>query len=208
LKTGWATGPVPLRTYRSAAKPAYHRCMHGVIFASFRDFALTRFGPETAKEILAGRPVHVMSDAYDDREFDALVRRTSEVAGVSRGDLVHDFGGFAGGTTFPRLYPAFFAVAGGTRPFLLTVEDRIHELVRATIPNARPPQLVVEPLGDEGVRITYTSPRRLCGLLAGLLEGTASHFGDTVTYEQTTCMHRGDEACVFDVRISSLASAA
>jgi Haem-NO-binding len=199
---------MPLRIYRSAGQRAYHPCMHGVIFASFRDFALTRFGPDAAKEILAGRPVHVMSEAYDDREFHGLVRRTSEVAGVTAEDLVHDFGRFAGGTTFPRLYPAFFTVAGGTRAFLLTVEDRIHELVRATIPNARPPQLAVEPLGDESVRITYTSARRLCGLLAGLLDGTASHYGDTIDYEQTTCMHRGDDACIFEVHVNSLAPVA
>lgn len=182
--------------------------MHGVIFASFRDFALTRFGPDSAKEILAGRPVYVMSDAYDDREFNALVRHAAQVTGGEAKDLVHDFGTFAGATTFPRLYPAFFALAGGTRSFLLTVEERIHELVRATTPSARPPQLFVEPLGDDGVKIAYSSPRRLCGLLAGLLEGTASHYGETVSYEEATCMDRGDEACVFDVRVSSLAPAA
>lgn len=182
--------------------------MHGVIFASFRDFALTRFGPEAAKEILAGRPVHVMSEAYEDEEFHSLIRRASEVSGVGADELVHDFGLFAGGKTFPRIYPAFFAVAGGTRAFLLTVEDRIHELVRATVPDARPPQLVVEPRGDDGVRITYSSPRRLCGLLAGLLEGTAAYYGEMVDYEQAACMHRGDEACVFEVRVTSFVPAA
>jgi hypothetical protein len=183
------------------------RPMHGVIFASFRDFALTRFGPDPAKEILAGRPVYVMSEAYDDEDFHSLLRRASEVSGVGADELVHQFGEFAGGKTFPRLYPAFFEVAGGTRAFLLTVEDRIHELVRATIPDACPPQLAVEPQGD-GVRITYSSPRRLCGLLAGLLDGTAAYYGDTVDYGQSACMHRGDEACVFDVCITSFVPAA
>jgi Haem-NO-binding len=175
--------------------------VHGVIFASFRDFALARFGPDSVKEIFAGRLFYVMTEAYEDEEFTSLVRRAGEVTGVDLNELVHAFGTFAGSETFPRLYPAFFAAAGGTRPFLLTVEDRIHELVRATIPNARPPQLVVEPLGDDGVRISYGSPRRLCVLLAGLLEGTAAHYGDGVDYAQKACMHRGDEACVFDVRV-------
>jgi Haem-NO-binding len=175
--------------------------VHGVIFASFRDFALTRFGPDDAKEIFAGRPLHVMSEAYDDQEFTSVVRRAGEVTGVDLDELVHDFGAFAGSVTFPRLYPALFAAAGGTRPFLLTVEDRIHELVRATIPDAHPPQLLVEPLHDDGVRITYTSARRLCVLLTGLLEGTAAHYGDSVDYEQKACIHRGDDACVFEVRI-------
>ena len=182
--------------------------MHGVILASFRDFVLTSFGAERAKEILAGSPVHLISEAYPDEEFHALARRACAVTGAEAEALMHEFGAFAGGTTFPRLYPAFFSVAGDARTFLLTVEDRIHELVRATIPAARPPQLVVEPLSDESRRITYASPRRMCTLLSGLLEGTTSHFGEPVDYEQTSCMLRGDELCVFEVRLSRGAHAA
>jgi hypothetical protein len=209
LKTGWATGPVPLHVYRSARqKPHYDRPVHGVIFASFRDFVLTRFGPEGAKEVLSGRPVFLMSEAYADEDFLGLLTHAADITGVEQETLVKEFGVFAGGTTFPRLYPAFFSIAGATRPFLLTIEDRIHELVRATIPNARPPQLAVAPLGEDGVRIIYTSPRRLCILLSGLVEGTAEHYGETVEYEQTRCMHRGDDACVFDVRVTSPAPAA
>jgi hypothetical protein len=181
--------------------------VHGVIFASFRDFILTRLGPDIAREILAARPVHLLSEAYDDQEFLGLVRRACEAADLDPDELMHEFGMFAGGHTFPRLYPAFFTLAGGTRDFLLTVEDRIHELVRATIPNARPPQLAVEPLAEDGVSITYSSPRRLCVLLAGLLEGTAAHYGDAVEYDEAACMRRGDDACVFDVRISPHAPA-
>jgi hypothetical protein len=182
--------------------------VHGVIFASFRDFALARFGPDAVTEIFTGRPFHVISEAYDDEEFTALVRHAGEVTDVDLNELVHDFGAFAGSETFPRLYPAFFAAAGGTRPFLLTVEDRIHELVRATIPDARPPQLVVEPRDDDGVRITYRSPRRLCVLLAGLLDGTATYYGESVDHEQKACMHRGDDACVFDVIVAGPTPAA
>lgn len=184
------------------------RPVHGVIFASFRDFVLSSFGPERAKEILAGRPVHLMSEAYPDEDFLELVSHTCTVTGSELEPLVKEFGTFAGGRTFPRLYPAFFSIAGGTRPFLLTIEDRIHELVRATIPNAQPPQLVVEPRGEDGVSITYASARRLCVLLAGLLEGTAEQYGETIRYEQVRCMHRGDEACVFDVTISPSAPVA
>jgi hypothetical protein len=184
------------------------RRVHGVIFASFRDFVLTEFGAEAAKEILAGRPVHVMTEAYPDEEFLALVEAACRVTGIDEERLVHDFGVFAGGTTFPRLYPAFFSIAGGTRQFLLTVEDLIHELVRATIPNARPPQLDVGPLGEDGVRVTYASPRRLCILLTGLVEGTAAHYEEQVEIEESACMRRGAAACVFDVRLRRPAPAA
>jgi hypothetical protein len=175
--------------------------MHGVILASFRDFLLTAVGPEPGERILAGRPVHMMSEAYPDHEFLALVGAASRALGTDQDQLLRDFGVFAGSRTFPRLYPRFFSTTGDTRAFLLTVEDRIHEVVRATIPNARPPQLDVVPLGEDGVRITYASPRRLCVLLAGLAAGTAAHYGDEVELEETACMRRGDPACIFEVRV-------
>jgi hypothetical protein len=109
---------------------------------------------------------------------------------------------FTAQRTFTRLYPAFFAISPNTRAFLLTVEARIHELVRATIPSATPPELHVSELGDDGVTISYTSPRRLCVLLRGLAEGTARHYGETATIDETTCMRRGDPACTFEIRFS------
>jgi len=117
-------------------------------------------------------------------------------------ELVREFGVFTGENTFPRLYPAYYAVAGATRAFLLSVETLIHELVRATIPNATPPRLVVRPLNEDGVRIDYASPRKLCVLLRGLVDGTARHYGEEAAMEETACMHRGDPACVFEIRFT------
>ena len=117
-------------------------------------------------------------------------------------ELLHDLGVFTAQTTFARLYPAFFSIAGAARPFLLTIEARIHELVRATIPDARPPELRVSELDEAGVRIEYTSPRRLCVLLEGLVQGTAAHYGERADIAQPECMKRGDPACLFDVQLS------
>lgn len=179
--------------------------MHGLIFVSFRDYLLTRFGAETANGILAGHPVHLISEAYPDEDLTMLVGAACEATGMESQSLVRDFGVFTGEQVFPRLYPAFFSVAGGARPFLLTVEERIHELVRATIPNAEPPELAVHARGQDGVQIVYSSPRRLCTLLTGLVEGTARHYGERAEVTESACMHRGDPACLVDVRLEPAA---
>ena len=176
--------------------------VHGVIFASFVDYFAARHGPELASEVLSGQPVFLLSETYEDERLHALVTRASELTGTPVPELVHEVGVFTAQQTFARLYPAFFAVAGGTRAFLLSVETLIHELVRATIPNASPPQLHAQPLGDDGVTITYTSRRRRCALLAGLVEGTANLYGEEVQIEQTACMLRDDPACTFEIRVS------
>ena len=148
------------------------------------------------------RPVHALTEAYPDEDFLAAVTKASDLTGIAADELVCEFGAFAGKTTFPRLYPAYYSVAGGARPFLLTVENLIHELVRATIPKARPPQLGVAPLGEDGVSVDYSSPRKLCALLRGLVEGTARHYGEKVESDETACMLRGDERCRFEFRFT------
>ena len=152
--------------------------------------------------MFADQPIYLLSEAYPDERMVALIGRTSEAVGRDVDQVVHDFGVFTGETTFTRLYPAFFAIAPSAREFLLTVETRIHELVRATIPNASPPQLHVSELGADGVSIHYSSPRQLCVLLRGLAEGTARHYGETAQIEEVACMRRGDPACRFELRLS------
>ncbi len=102
--------------------------MHGVIFASFGDYVAARFGPDGARRVMADEPIYLLSDAYDDARLVELIARVAREAGIPEDDVVHDFGVFTAQTTFARLYPAFFAVAGSPRAFMLTIEERIHEL--------------------------------------------------------------------------------
>ncbi len=176
--------------------------MHGVIFTSLRDYLTSEHGAELAQAVLDRQPIFVLSESYDDALLTELVSRAAAAAGRDVDDVVHDFGIFTARTTFTRMYPAFFEIAPSAREFLLTVETRIHELVRATIPNAAPPQVRVEEHGPDGVGITYTSPRRLCVLLRGLVQGTAGHYGQSAAIVETTCMLRGDPRCTFDVTLS------
>jgi hypothetical protein len=184
------------------------RRVHGLIFTTFRDFVTTQYGPAIAGSVLAEHPIHVLTEAYPDEDFLAAVAKACELTGLETDELVREFGVFAGETTFPRLYPAYYTLAGGARPFLLTVEDLIHELVRATIPKATPPALGVAPLGEDGVSIDYSSPRQLCALVRGLVEGTARHYGEQVEITETACMRRGAAACVFEIRFRSPSPAA
>ena len=179
--------------------------MHGVIFTSLRDYLTAEHGPDTAKRLFDGEPIYLLSEAYADERLTRLVARASELTGLDSEQLLYDFGVYTAEKTFTRLYPAFFAISRSTRDFLLTVETRIHELVRATMPNASPPQLRVAELGTDAVVIEYTSPRRLCVLLRGLAEGTARHYGETAVIDEQTCMHRGDLTCRFDIRFDPAA---
>jgi Haem-NO-binding len=172
---------------------------HGLIFISFRDYIAATHGA-AAEQVLEGEPIYLLSEAYPDERFGALVERASEATGLQRGTVLGEFGVFTAETTFVRLYPALFAVSSSARAFLLTVEQPIHELVRTAIPNALPPKLDLSEFGEDGVAVVYTSPRRLCELLRGLVEGTARHYGETAHIDERSCMHRGDYACLVEAR--------
>lgn len=173
--------------------------MHGLIFVSLRDYVGAIGGAEMVGRVFR-EEIYLSSGAYDDKHLFALLERAREETGAEAEAFLHDFGVYTAERTFKSLYPAFFSMAGSAREFLLTIEMRIHELVRASIPNARPPRLTVSELGEHGVSIAYSSPRKLCVLLRGLAQGVSVHYGETPTIQETTCMLRGDEICTIEVR--------
>lgn len=180
--------------------------MHGIIFASFFDYVRTALGSSSAATIF-DQGFYSMSESHPDDEFMRLLGRTSAALSTPIETVLHDFGVYTGEQTFPRLYPSQFEIAGDTRSFLLTVEDRIHELVRATIPDADPPALTVMPVGESQIDLTYASPRRLCRLLEGLVVGTARHYDEEVEITEATCMHDGAPSCKFEAQFLGQASA-
>lgn len=50
--------------------------MHGLIFASLRDYTAARLGEETAAELWSDRSFET-TEAYDDRWFSAQLERSS-----------------------------------------------------------------------------------------------------------------------------------
>jgi predicted hydrocarbon binding protein len=174
--------------------------VHGLIFVSLRDYLVAEHGATAEQDVMAGEPLYLVSEAYPDERFTALADRACRVSGLPRQTLLHDFGVFTAEMTFARLYPALFALSPTARTFLLTVEKSIHQVVRVAMPDALPPELDVSETDEDAISITYTSRRRLCAMLRGLVEGTARHYGETVLIAEPTCMHRGDAACRFAVR--------
>lgn len=171
--------------------------MHGLLLFTFAAFVRARY------PVAGDVPDYAADLDYPDEAFTSEVDHVASTAGLSRSELLREFGRYTALTTFPRLYPDYYATRDGTRSFLLGVEDQIHEVVRATIRFARPPHVRVVPFGPDGVVISYTSERRLCDLLEGLVQGTAEHYGEQVDVEQMQCMHRGDVGCAFLVSLAA-----
>jgi hypothetical protein len=174
--------------------------VHGLIFASLRDYLAVQHGPQVANDVTAGEPQYSLSEAYPDEQFLRLLDRARAETGLSLDELLFEFGVFTGQKTFPRLYSMLYKASPTARDFLLTVETPIHDVVRVALPEARPPELALEELAGGGLEIAYASPRRICAMLRGLVEGTGRVYGETLEVEEPECMHRGAPACRVVVR--------
>jgi heme-NO-binding protein len=175
--------------------------LHGLILSSFVSFLQETY--VGVDRVVATGAAFVESEAYPDEEFTRLVEDAAAELDTSPQDLQRAFGRFAGRHTFARLYPEFYVANGGTRTFLLEVEQKIHDLVRATIPRAAPPRLHIAPFGEDGTVVTYTSERRLCAMAEGLIEGVADYYGESAEIDHSPCMLRGDLACALFVVLAS-----
>jgi hypothetical protein len=176
--------------------------VHGLIFASLRDYLATEHGPDVAGDVTAGEPQYTLSEAYPDEQFLVLLERACERTGLSLEEFLFEFGIFTAATTFARLYSVLFKLSPTARDFLLTVETPIHDTVRVAMPDARPPELKVTDQGEDGLEILYSSPRRVCAMLRGLVEGTGRIYGEALEIDEPECMHRGDPACRVLVRFA------
>lgn len=173
--------------------------MKGVIFNLFEQVVCRDFGDETWDTLLDRADVsgaYTSVGSYPHEELVALVGAASELTGRPADDLVRWFGRESLPLLYER-YPAFFDGHGTTRSFLLTLNDVIHPEVRKLFPGAYAPTFDVGADGDQNVvSLSYESHRGLCLFAEGLIEGAATHFGETASIDQPECARRGDPRCL------------
>ncbi|MEV6678194.1 heme NO-binding domain-containing protein [Streptomyces erythrochromogenes] len=96
---------------------------------------------------------------------------------------------------FAERYPHFFERYRTVTPFLTSLNDFIHPEVKLLYPGASPPLFEFDTPAPDRLVITYSSERKMCMFGEGLVEGSAEHYGQRVSIEQSRCMLRGDEKC-------------
>lgn len=175
--------------------------MKGVIFNLLEEFISEKWGVEAYERILdqcplKGSGVFVGPETYPDTDLLAIVSAACAQLKVDPDDAVRAFGEFM----FPRLaskFPVFVRDHAHPRSFLKTIHGVIHVEVRKLMRDADPPHISwCEPSPDELV-LTYTSARRMCSLMEGLLRGAANHFGTPMDIVHTTCTRHGAPNCEF-----------
>ncbi len=185
--------------------------MHGLIFVTWEKYLAARFGNallnnyrSTIGETAATSPL--ASRIYDDAILLAGVGAASKLTGVTADVLLHEYGHYfiINGLTSHLCAYLLRQVHSG-RDLLLTM-SMAHAQMRRTPDALTPPLFGYEVLSSDPREfvLTYDSPRKLCSVLYGAVEGAAQRYGERVQILERTCMKRGDTQCRFDVRFSRL----
>ena len=183
--------------------------MKGVIFNLLEELVCREFGQSEWNNVRQDADVDSLftsEGSYPDAVLRRLVAAVAKRAHQTPGEALQWFGRHSMPLLASR-YPAFFASQSSTRSFILTLNDIIHPEVRRLYPGADVPNFDFDASVPDELTLGYQSPRKLCALAQGFIEGAADYYGETVDVEQRLCMHRGDAKCLFHLRFGPTAQA-
>lgn len=188
--------------------------MHGLIFVTWEKYLSERFEGKVLKEYRnalgqTSASALLTSRVYDDELLLAGVAVVSRITRVSADTLLREYGRYflLNGLTRHLCAYLLTQVHSG-RDLLLTMHDA-HEQMTRLPDGLTPPLFQYRTQADKpnALALIYDSPRKLCSVLMGAIEGAAERYGEQVHIVERTCMKRGDPVCRFDVRFSASSKA-
>src|SRR5579864_6713505 len=180
--------------------------MHGLIFMTWEKYLAERFGhPFLSTYRAAIGETHtdlpLANRLYDDATLVAGVTAASELTGLPVDTLLREYGRYfiLNGLT-GHLCTYLLTQVHSSRDLLLMMRDA-HARLRHTLEGVAPPLFTYEASSRSNeVVLIYDSPRHLCSVLRGAIEGAAERYGEQVRVIERTCMKRGAPVCRFQAR--------
>ncbi len=175
--------------------------MKGIVFNLLNTMVEEQFGFEAWDAVLdkAGSDgIFVATETYEDEALLGLVAAASELTEIPAADLVRAFGRYMI-PAFAEHYSVFFEGHTDLREFLLTVDGVIHVEVRKLYPEAGLPEFNYDASDTSKLTMLYKSPRKLCALAEGLIQGSAEHFKQSCQINHEVCMHKGNDHCALEL---------
>lgn len=180
--------------------------MHGLIFVELKKYVESRYNHETWELLLekAGlkHQMYMVSAVYPDGDALSLVTLACQATGLSASVVLEDFGQFMVPDLMEQ-YKFLLKPEWGLLEFLEHTEETIHKIMRFH-KGVAPPKLAVHRIADNKAILHYSSTRRMCPLLKGMVKGSAKHFREDVTVLETGCMLQGAAECTITVQVDSV----
>ena len=183
--------------------------MKGIVFNLLEEVVIAQHGEAAWDTLLDATGLagsYTSLGSYPDEEIVKLVVAGANALSLSPAEVLRWFGRQAIPLLAKR-YPVFFNGHRTAQSFILSVNDIIHPEVRKLYAGAHCPIFRFEQKADGMLLLTYDSPRKLCALAHGFIEGAGDHYGEAMNVEHLTCMHNGDSKCLLSIQAAEAVSA-
>lgn len=183
--------------------------MHGFVFVTWERYLADRFGPRLLEDYRAalgetGKNTPLMDRRYDDATLLAGLETAIRLTALPADALLLEYGRYFLLNGLTRRLCSYLLNQVQSGLDLLLVMRNAHAQIGSAA-GITPPLFRYEqtPGDPDGLVLLYDSPRKLCSLLQGSIEGAARRYGQTVEIQEQRCMKRGDAVCRFVVHFGS-----
>ena len=183
--------------------------MHGLIIVTWEKYLSERFSEtflkdyrETIGETEATPPL--ASRTYNDEVLLAGVGAACKLTGLPFDTLLWEYGRYfiINGLTSHLCAYLLTKVNNGRE--LLLLMRQAHAQMRRLPDGLTPPLFEYQAISSSPneLALSYDSPRHLCALLWGAIEGAAQRYGQRVQVVEVSCMKHGAPVCRFELHFS------
>lgn len=176
--------------------------MKGIIFNILEDVVTQQFSLDVWEDLIDKAQVdgaYTSLGNYADEELVALVNTSAAALNKTPAEILRWFGQSAMPLLAAR-YPSLFEAHRSSRDFVLSVNKIIHPEVRKLYAGASCPFFNFKPTESGTMLMAYQSPRKMCMLAQGFIEGAAAHYHDHAEVHHRECMHDGDDTCLLEIK--------
>ncbi|HEX7736109.1 MAG TPA: heme NO-binding domain-containing protein [Ktedonobacteraceae bacterium] len=183
--------------------------MHGLIFVTWEKYLCERYSETTLKqyreeigETAATSPL--ASRTYSDDVLLAGVATACKLTGTSLETILWEYGRYFMLNGLTSHLCAYLLTKVNNGRDLLLMMRKAHAQMRRLPDGLTPPLFEYEAISSSPheLSLVYDSPRHLCALLWGAVEGAAQRYGQRVQVVESSCMKHGAPVCRFDLRFS------
>jgi hypothetical protein len=183
--------------------------MHGLIFVTWEKYVSERFPDSILKQYqdTIGRTpgtAPLVSHVYSDDLLLAGVTAMHNITRIPVDILLREYGRYFIINGLTRHLCAYILTqVSSARNLLLAMHDA-HEQMSRLPDGLTPPlfQYTTRSQSSDQLTLIYDSPRKLCSVLFGAIEGAAERYGEQVSIVEETCMKNGDPTCTIDIHFA------
>lgn len=187
--------------------------MHGLLFVTWERYVAERFGlpifqvyRDSIGETTETAPL--ANRVYSDETFVAGVQTLCGLTGTDPNAIFHEYGRYfiINGLT-STLCAYFLQRVHSGRELLLAMREGHAQMRR--MPDGLTPPLFnyeISTTRTENLVLLYDSPRKLCSVLLGAIEGAGERYGERANISERSCMRYGAPICRFEISFQPLST--